>query len=304
MKRQLSILFVTLFSISLLSAESRLIFPDLRQGGGVEVAFAILNSRGEDTQITATAFNPDGSLLAGPGITNPAVLDLAGKAQLARFGREIFGFADGEVVDGWMEVTSEADGIKGFFLTLEEVPRWWKVLLNRATKLPPAVKYRPGLSFKYRAPLSVLVALFLVWNAHTRIWGYIEQSADDAEWAPQLGVWTFDDRDVAFPADSSRRELKWNRLIIAQPDGYMLKFDDEMVSRSDVNRFDSLGTFVFQFQDSTDRYIGRYEFDADTLSLRGIQFGDSLSLKLIKRSFRLEPESRYPFWGKPAYARE
>lgn len=189
------------------------------------------------------------------------------------------------------------------FLILEEVPRWLNTLYHRATELSPAIPYRPGLSAKFRIPLVVLLCGYFLWHAHAEIYDYIQDSADKSLWVPEMGVWTMDESDVDFPADSSGNSFEWNRLILGEwsfPErrlgGIQAKLDDEVVSLATENRFDSLGTFLLQFKDSTDQYTGRYTIDADTLRLSGIQFGDSLDLTMIKRSFILDPDPQYPMW--------
>ncbi len=102
------------------AAGTRLIFPDLIQAPSVDVGYAVLNPLSEATEVTFTAYGLGGALLDGPGVTNPVTLDVGPRSQLARFPADIFGFALDSEVSGWMEVTSDSEEIKGFFITLED----------------------------------------------------------------------------------------------------------------------------------------------------------------------------------------
>ncbi len=101
-------------------AATRLIFPDLIQAESVDVGYAVLNPLGEATEVTFTAYGVGGDLLGGAGVTNPVTLELGPRSQLARFPRDLFGFDLDSEVSGWMEVTSDSEEIKGFFITLED----------------------------------------------------------------------------------------------------------------------------------------------------------------------------------------
>ena len=102
------------------AAGTRLIFPDLIQAEGVDVGYAVLNPLGETAEVTFSAYGVGGALLDGPGVTNPVTLDVGPRSQLARFPADLFGFALDSQVTGWMEVTSDSEEIKGFFITLED----------------------------------------------------------------------------------------------------------------------------------------------------------------------------------------
>lgn len=97
--------------------ESRLIFPDLTQNAAAEMGFAVFNPMGSPTKATFTAFSETGALIKGEGITNPVTLDLPANAQIARFGRD--NLPVNLQLRAWMEVKSDSDELKGFFLTLE-----------------------------------------------------------------------------------------------------------------------------------------------------------------------------------------
>ena len=117
-----SLLIVTVFLGSAQGGAvgTRLIFPDLTQAPSVAVGYAVLNPLAQATRVTFTAYGVGGALLDGPGVTNPVTLDVGPRSQLARFPADLFGFALDSEVTGWMEVTSDSEEIKGFFITLED----------------------------------------------------------------------------------------------------------------------------------------------------------------------------------------
>ena len=117
-----SLLIVTVFLGSAQGGAvgTRLIFPDLTQAPSVAVGYAVLNPLAQATEVTFTAYGVGGALLDGPGVTNPVTLDVGPRSQLARFPADLFGFALDSEVTGWMEVTSDSEEIKGFFITLED----------------------------------------------------------------------------------------------------------------------------------------------------------------------------------------
>ena len=117
-----SLLIVTVFLGSAQGGAvgTRLIFPDLTQAPSVDVGYAVLNPLAQATEVTFTAYGVGGALLDGPGVTNPVTLDVGPRSQLARFPADLFGFGLDSEVTGWMEVTSDSEEIKGFFITLED----------------------------------------------------------------------------------------------------------------------------------------------------------------------------------------
>jgi Cohesin domain/Purple acid Phosphatase, N-terminal domain len=64
-----------------------------------------------------TAFNPDGKLTSGAGVTNPARRNLTSGGQLPIVDTQIFGTSAGPV--GWMKVDSTASKISSFFMAFD-----------------------------------------------------------------------------------------------------------------------------------------------------------------------------------------
>ena len=134
-----SLLIVTVFLGSAQGGAvgTRLIFPDLTQAPSVAVGYAVLNPLAQATEVTFTAYGVGGALLDGPGVTNPVTLDVGPRSQLARFPADLFGFALDSEVTGWMEVTSDSEEIKGFFIT---------VAPGRSLQSPPSgAGFRPAV---------------------------------------------------------------------------------------------------------------------------------------------------------------
>lgn len=86
----------------------------------------------------------------------------------------------------------------------------------------------------------------------------------------------------------------WDRLIVEPAptwdSGVRTSSGDILFRLKDVSYLSSLQSFSMTWNDSTDTFSGRYSVDGDTLRLSGIQFGDTLDVKLIRRRFRLEPD--------------
>ncbi|MFZ0428692.1 MAG: DUF5719 family protein [Acidobacteriota bacterium] len=97
---------------------SRLIFPRASFDIGTITGIALVNPTGQDAQVTLTLRGPDGSLLTGTGITNPARFTVGKGKQLAQLLDEWFHAKLPADRVGWVEVTSPRDGITGFFLFL------------------------------------------------------------------------------------------------------------------------------------------------------------------------------------------
>ncbi len=109
-----------LFSLPVVEAESRLYFPRI-SGSGIN-GLTIFNpgpaapATAAD-EVTLRLYDSDGALVSGAGITNPAVLQVAPGQNTAVLATEVFGALDPELA-GWVEGTSEREGLTGFFLFL------------------------------------------------------------------------------------------------------------------------------------------------------------------------------------------
>ena len=103
-------------------AESKLYFPRISTSG--INGLTIFNpgpgpaaATAGDDEITMRLYGTKGDLVAGKGITNPAVLEVPAGQNTAVTAVAVFGRVDPSIV-GWVEATSSADGLTGFFLFL------------------------------------------------------------------------------------------------------------------------------------------------------------------------------------------
>jgi hypothetical protein len=104
-----------------LHAESRLIFPRLVIQQGRFTGVAIANPTSSEARITLTAYNSDGSIFTGDGVSNPRTQIIAAGSQYVKLAWEILtppasirSSTTPRIL--WMEVTSTTDGLTGFFL--------------------------------------------------------------------------------------------------------------------------------------------------------------------------------------------
>ena len=115
-------LSLVVLSTQTAGAESKLYFPRISTSGinGLTIfnpgSGPAAASAGDD-EITLRLYNTNGDLVAGKGITNPAVLEVPAGQNTAVTAGEVFGPVDPSIV-GWVEATSSADGLTGFFLFL------------------------------------------------------------------------------------------------------------------------------------------------------------------------------------------
>ena len=122
MLRATVFLSLVVFSVPTTGAESKLYFPRISTSG--INGLTIFNpgsgpgaATAGDDEITMRLYDTNGDLVAGKGITNPAVLEVAAGQNTAVTAAEVFGPVDPSIV-GWVEATSSADGLTGFFLFL------------------------------------------------------------------------------------------------------------------------------------------------------------------------------------------
>ena len=119
--------FLSLLGLSLLAllpqtqlqAESQLRFPRLTNENGTILGVTFVNPTDQNATLELVAYNADGLLFVGAGITNPALLEVPANQQLAMVATEIFGLGLAADTVGWFEATSAVDGITGFFLFLD-----------------------------------------------------------------------------------------------------------------------------------------------------------------------------------------
>ena len=118
-----------------LGASSTLIFPRLSFASKDLIGIAIVNPGDETASVTFTAYGVNGQVLAGEGssttstgnqgkqpqgaFTNPVSVDIPAGQQFAEVTIGIFGPGTDPEAIGWVEATSEADDLTGFFQILD-----------------------------------------------------------------------------------------------------------------------------------------------------------------------------------------
>lgn len=108
------------FVISLpVLAQTRLNFPRVVNTPSERTGIAIANLSTAVANLTFRAYDQQGQLITGPGITNPATRTLAGSRQLAEVAFQIFGDAF-NTTSAWVEVESDNSQIVGFFLFFDD----------------------------------------------------------------------------------------------------------------------------------------------------------------------------------------
>ena len=108
-----------LLSTTGLQAASSLIFPRISSEPETLTGLAISNLSAETATVTLTAYGTDGTVLTGPGFTNPATLTIPAHEQAARLLPEIFAGSLPTSAVAWVHLTSPTDGLTGFFLILD-----------------------------------------------------------------------------------------------------------------------------------------------------------------------------------------
>ena len=119
--RAIGLLFPAILALQPVGAESKLYFPRISTSGinGLTIfnpGSGSAPSTAAD-EVTLSLYDTNGDLVAGTGITNPAVVVVPVGQNTAVTALEVFGPVDPSVV-GWVEGTSNADGLTGFFLFL------------------------------------------------------------------------------------------------------------------------------------------------------------------------------------------
>ena len=115
-------LSLVVLSTQTAGAESKLYFPRISTSGinGLTIfnpGSGPAAATAGDDEITLRLYNTNGDLVAGKGITNPVVLEVPAGQNTAVTAAEVFGPVDPSIL-GWVEATSSADGLTGFFLFL------------------------------------------------------------------------------------------------------------------------------------------------------------------------------------------
>ena len=120
--RAIVLLFLAFLSVQPAGAESKLYFPRISTSGinGLTIfnpGSGTAPATAADDEITLSLYDTNGDLVAGQGITNPAVVVVSAGQNTAVTVVEVFGPVDPSVV-GWVEGISPSDGLTGFFLFL------------------------------------------------------------------------------------------------------------------------------------------------------------------------------------------
>src|SRR5205823_84821 len=94
-------------------AQTVLQFPRVVSNASTFTGLAVSNPTPVEAPVTFTAYLPDGSTFAPPGIANPQTIKIPAGGQLAKLFSEVFGTRD---FNGWVQATSSSSGLTGFFL--------------------------------------------------------------------------------------------------------------------------------------------------------------------------------------------
>ncbi len=113
-----SLLITILFLSPIVYPSSKLIFPRFSFDNGTYTGLAIANLGTQSARVTLTAYGTDGSVMSGTAFQNPVEIDIPANQQLAKLISEIFQGTLPASSVGWVELTSPADSITGFFLFL------------------------------------------------------------------------------------------------------------------------------------------------------------------------------------------
>jgi hypothetical protein len=98
--------------------ESRLIFPRVSYDDTI-TGLAFVNPLEGEVTVTLTAYQSDGTLLSGKGVTNPVTIKVAAQRQYAQTTSALFGYTGQAGRHGWCEARSDSSGLTGFFLVLK-----------------------------------------------------------------------------------------------------------------------------------------------------------------------------------------
>ncbi len=122
MHKRLTVLACLFFVMSPFAfAGTRLIFPRIIFKQGRWSGIAVVNPNSTDATITLKAYNSDGTMFSGTGVTNPATATVVAGGQYV--GTASVVFTPPSSVTGstteipvWVELTSSTGGLTGFFL--------------------------------------------------------------------------------------------------------------------------------------------------------------------------------------------
>jgi len=96
---------------SALFGQSVLQFPRVISTSDVYTGIAVGNPTSSEASVTFTAFQFDGTVLAGANVRNPVTVTVPAAGQYARLIPEIFGVG---AINGWVQASSATPGLTGF----------------------------------------------------------------------------------------------------------------------------------------------------------------------------------------------
>jgi len=104
-------LLLLLLGPSALFGQSVLQFPRVISTSELYTGIAVGNPTSSEASVTFTAFQSDGTVLAGANVRNPVTVTVPAAGQYARLFHEIFGVG---AINGWAQASSVTPGLTGF----------------------------------------------------------------------------------------------------------------------------------------------------------------------------------------------
>jgi len=100
----------------LITGSSELVFPFVARQAGVYTGIAITNPLNYRVNVTLTAYDTNGAVIAGKGIKNPIELTMPRKGQIAQLATELFGPAFNASALGTIRAVGKTPVLVGFYL--------------------------------------------------------------------------------------------------------------------------------------------------------------------------------------------
>ncbi len=104
----------------LLLGLTRLAFPFRIKSDGTYTGIAVTNPQNYRVDVTLTAYDSQGNVIAGTGIANPVNLTLPRRGQLAKVATQIFGTGFNTATSGTILVEGKTPLLEGFYLVGDE----------------------------------------------------------------------------------------------------------------------------------------------------------------------------------------
>jgi hypothetical protein len=99
----------------LATGTTELVFPFRIKGGGTYTGISIANPHDYRVLATLTAYDADGTVIEGDGITNPVSITLPARGQYAKIDFEIFGETFNALSPGTIRIVGKANDLQGFY---------------------------------------------------------------------------------------------------------------------------------------------------------------------------------------------